>query len=290
MARGIVQSRPFIKQRRPHSSFSMGKVVWFSRNKKMKKSEFLSFFLQKYIAIIALIILLLFLVIFVLKGTWYNPSYQIQTIDYPPTTRAKYENTELFVLTSKYLRGRYYSALQIGGESELLTKIREQYPFVAAVQVEYRDTQTVAVDFEFVEPDFLVKVGEKRFGIWQGWFYEELDPARSLGNDWFLVDTPQYLSGTSSLSGFFYEVDYWWYREYLPLIQKTFPEMNRFVYLAGSPNFIIFENNKRIYLHKERVTQQLEKYRWLKKYFANFEGVYEIDLGSLTEDKAIIQE
>ncbi|MDO4714397.1 MAG: hypothetical protein Q4B28_07330 [bacterium] len=85
-------------------------------------------------------------------------------------------------------------------------------------------------------------------------------------------------------------MDYRWYQDYLPLIQQTFPEMNRFVYLAGSPNFIIFENNKKIYLHKARVTQQLEKYRWLKKYFANFDGIYEIDLGSLTEDKAIIQE
>ncbi|MDO4714398.1 MAG: hypothetical protein Q4B28_07335 [bacterium] len=60
-----------------------------------------------------MVILLLFLTIFILKGTRYNPTYQIQHIEYPPMTRAKYENTELFVLTSKYLRGKYYSAIQV---------------------------------------------------------------------------------------------------------------------------------------------------------------------------------
>jgi len=79
------------------------------------------------------------------------------------------------------------------------------------------------------------------------------------------VDTPSYLTGTTSLAGFFYDVSYDRYTNYLPQIQETFPEMKRFVYLAGSSNFIIFEGNKMIFLHRDNVAFQLEKYLWLKQ-------------------------
>lgn len=105
-----------------------------------------------------------------------------------------------------------------------------------------------------------------------------------------MVDTPAYLSGTTSLSGFFAEVDYARYMNYLPMIQETFPTMQRFVYLAGSANFIIFDQSKMIFLHKEDVPHQLQKYRRLQQYFPNFSGISEIDLGSLTQDKVIIRE
>lgn len=290
MARGIVQSRPFIKQKRQQANSAMTRMAWFSQGKKMQKSEFLSFFLKKYVLIIAIILLLLLLGLFILKGTVYNPSYQIQTIQYPPSTRAKYENTELFVLASKFLRGKYYSALQVGGTTDLLSAVRGSYPFVRNATIKYQDSQTIAVDFEFYEPDFLIKLGEKRFWVWRGAITEELDPTRSLGQSAFVVDTPAYLSGTTSLSGFFAEVDYARYMNYLPMIQETFPTMQRFVYLAGSANFIIFDQSKMIFLHKEDVPHQLQKYRRLQQYFPNFSGVSEIDLGSLTQDKVIIRE
>lgn len=78
--------------------------------------------------------------------------------------------------------------------------------------------------------------------------------------------------------------------QYLPLIQQTFPEMSRFVYLAGSPNFLVFENGKTIVLHKENLPHQIQKYHRLKQYFPNFAGTYEIDLGSLLENKVIVME
>lgn len=92
------------------------------------------------------------------------------------------------------------------------------------------------------------------------------------------------------MSGFFYDVDYDWYQKAIPLLQENFPEMSRFVYLVGSKNFIIFEKQKIIYLHKENIEHQIQKYQWLKKYFPNFEGTYEIDLGSLLENKVIVKE
>lgn len=99
-----------------------------------------------------------------------------------------------------------------------------------------------------------------------------------MGSSGFVVDTPQYLSGTVSLSGFFYEVGYPRYQTYLPLIKEAFPKMERFVYLAGSPSFVIFEEGKMIFLYRDNPLHQLQKFAWLKKYYADYKKLKTIDL------------
>lgn len=84
-----------------------------------------------------IIILSLFLIIFLLKGTWYNPTYLIKDIEYTTETRQKYENTELFVLASKFLRGKYYNTLRVRGESQLLDWVKKEYPFVQGAKLNF---------------------------------------------------------------------------------------------------------------------------------------------------------
>ena len=93
-----------------------------------------------------------------MKGTWYNPTYLIQKIEYSLETRKKYNNTELFVLASEFLRGKYYNALRVGGESELLDWVKTEYPFVSSAKIHFLGNQSIRVDFDFQEPDFLVKL------------------------------------------------------------------------------------------------------------------------------------
>lgn len=234
------------------------------------------------------IFLSFFLGIFLLKGTRYNPTYLIKNIEYSDITKKEYWNTELFVLASKFLRGKYYNTLRVGGEVQLTDRVKKEYPFIKSAKLQFLGNQTVKVDFSFVDPDFLVKLGDKKFGIWKNGVSEELAPNRSLGQTGFTVDTPSYLTETTSLSGFFYEVNYQRYKDYLPAIQKAFPRMNRFVYLAGSPSFVVFEDNKMIFLHKDGILHQLEKLNWLQKYYTEYKVLTTIDLWSLTQDKIII--
>lgn len=276
--RGIVQSRPFVKKSasrlrsRTHLPFSRG------RKKRGQAPSFIAFAAQKWGAIVLVILLSLFLVIFLLKGTWYNPAYLIQTIEYSAETKAKYGNTELFVLASKFLRGKYYNTLRVGGESQLLDWVRKEYPFVKSANISFLGNQKIKVDFDFYEPNFLVKMGERKFGVWKDGVNDELDPKWSLAKSGFIVDTPQYLSGTTSLSGFFYEVDYYRYQSYLPAIQEALPEMTRFVYLAGSPSFVIFVDGKMVFFYKEYPLYQLQKLAWLKKYYSDYKELKTIDL------------
>lgn len=286
--RGIVQSRPFVK--RTQKSLSSKSGFSFSARKKRGRDQHSIFFLffKKWSSLVFVIFLSFLLGIFLLKGTRYNPTYLIKKIEYSDTTRKKYWNTELFVLASKFLRGKYYNTLRVGWENQLTDWVKKEYPFVKSSKLTFMGDQTIKVDFEFIDPDFLVKLGEKRFWIWEGGISDELDTKRSLGKTGFIVDTPSYLTGTTSLSGFFYEVNYQRYKNFLPAIQEAFPRMDRFVYLAGSPSFVVFEDNKMIFLYRDNPLYQLQKLDWLQKYYADYKYLTTIDLWSLTQEKVVV--
>ena len=285
--RGIVQSKPFVKKSQKRLSSHTN--FFFSTKKRGKDQYSLLFlFLKKWGALILIIFLSLFLAIFLLKGTRYNPAYLIKKIEYSDETRKNYGNTELFVLASKFLRGKYYNTLRVNWEKQLTDWIKKSYPFVKSTKLTFQGDQTLKVDITFFEPEFLIKLGNKKFGIWEGGISDELDDQRSLGKTGFIVDTPSYLTGTTSLSGFFYEVNYQRYKDFLPAIQEAFPHMNRFVYLAGSPNFVIFEENKMIFLYRDNPLYQLQKLAWLRKYYADYKALTTIDLGSLTQEKIVV--
>lgn len=289
MARGLVQPRPFVKPKANSSSFSPSKVAGF-KSKKLGKNEFYHFLFNHYIGWISAAIILVFIWLFLLKGTWYNPNYLIQNITYSSGTRAQYENTELFVLTSKYLRGEYLNTIKIWGINSVLSKIQEQYPFVRDLKIKYESPQSISVDFSFHYPKFRVKIWERYRGVWSEKIHEELKSSRALAQTGVTIDTPAYLSGTETLSGFFHEISYKRFEDNVPKIKTSFPNINRLVYLAGSPYLIVFENNKTIYLHRDNLNYQLEKYHQLQKNYSNFPWVFEIDLGSQTQNRVIVKE
>ena len=286
--RGIVQSKPFVK--RSQKRLSSGTNLFFSTKKRRGKDQhsLLFLFLKKWGALILIIFLSVFLAIFLLKGTRYNPAYLIKKIEYSDETRKNYGNTELFVLASKFLRGKYYNTLRVNWDKQLTDRVKKSYPFVESTKLTFQGNQTLKVDITFSEPEFLVKLGDKKFGIWEDGISDELEDQRSLGKTGFIVDTPSYLTGTNSLSGFFYEVDYQRYKDFLPAIQEAFPHMNRFVYLAGSASFVIFEENKMIFLYRDNPLYQLQKLAWLRKYYAEYKDLTTIDLGSLTQEKIVV--
>ena len=286
--RGLVQSKPFKKNLHRDAatktgiSFSVWKRRW-----RDQESPFVLLF-KKWGILVLISIISLILWIFLLKWTWYNPVYLIENIEYPEETKLEYWNTELFVLSSKFLRGKYYNTLRVWWEWSLLDRVRKEYPFVKNTHIEFLGNQTVRVIFDYYEPEYVVKLWEKKYWIWWNDVTTELDYNRSLWRDAFVIDTPSYLSWVTSLSWFFYEIDYSWYASNVPLIRQAFPEMTRFVYLAGSSNFMVFEGWKMIYLYKEDIPHQLQKYEWLKKYYDAFYSLATIDLWSLNQEKVVV--
>lgn len=54
--------------------------------------------------------------------------------------------------------------------------------------------------------------------------------------------------------------------------------MTRFVYLAGSPSFVVFQDEKMIFLYRDNLLEQLQKHAWLKKYYSDYDKLTTIDL------------
>ncbi|MDR0369648.1 MAG: hypothetical protein LBH96_03960 [Candidatus Peribacteria bacterium] len=76
-------------------------------------------------------------------------------------------------------------------------------------------------------------------------------------------------------------------------MEENIPNMNRFVYLAGSTRFAIFTDNEQVlyfnFQGKESLTTQFEKYHNLQQHYENFNKLASIDLGSLDETKVIVR-
>ena len=286
--RGLVKSKPFTKKLKRSSAPKTGISFSISNRRWRDQESPFMILMKKWGVIILISILSLILSIFLLKWTWYNPVYIIENIEYPEETKIEYWNTELFVLSSKFLRWKYYNTLRVWWEWSLLDWVRKDYPFVKETHIDFLGNQTVRVDFDYTEPEFVVKLWDKKYWIRKDNVSTELDYRWNLWKSAFVIDTPWYLSWVTSLSWFFYEVDYNWYEENIPLIKEAFPEMDRFVYLAWSQNFMVFENWKMIYLYKEDIPHQLQKYQWLKNYYDAFYSLATIDLWSLNQEKVIV--
>lgn len=151
----------------------------------------------------------------------------------------------------------------------------------------------LGVDIKFIKPTFIVKLWNKRFGVRDENEFWEIQSNMALWNDVFAIDTPQYLSGIQTLSWFFFEIPLATFKKAIPLVQESFPNMVRFVYLAGSPRVAIFTEDEQVLyislLSSELFDTQVWKYELLREYYSGFNQVATMDLWALDENKVIIR-
>ena len=151
--------------------------------------------------------------------------------------------------------------------------------------------------------DGALKINDKEFAVFDENTYVELkewmllwirDPEEE---PLFMIESPQYLTWTSDLNWFFFEVSLPKMLKIISLAKNEFwNSMVRFVYLAWSSRFAIFTNDdKTLYFNfpewwnvdQQRETQ-IFKYNVLKERYQNFAKIEKLDLGALEENKTII--
>lgn len=183
--------------------------------------------------------------------------------------------------------------------------IQAQFPIKSSLMDEWG---TLWVQLQYYEPKVLVQLNDKKYAIWDENTYVELKEGMLLWirvpteddpnpEQLLTIETPMYLSGTNSLSGFFFDVNLSDMIQILYLAHETFPDMKRFVYLAGSTRFAIFtSDDKTLYFNfpkwgsiEEQRNLQVSKYDILKERYDKFSSVWTIDLWSLENNKAIIK-
>ena len=162
---------------------------------------------------------------------------------------------------------------------------------------------TLWVQLLYYEPKILVKLNDKQFAVWDENTYVELKDwmllwIRDPGEEpLFVIDTPMYLSGTSNIDWFFFEISLQEFLQITTLAKETFPDMKRFVYLAWSTRIVIFtSDDKSLYFNfikwlpiDDQWNTQVQKYNILKEKYHSFKDVRTIDLWALEDDKVIIK-
>ena len=162
---------------------------------------------------------------------------------------------------------------------------------------------TLWVQLLYYEPKILVKLNGKQFAVWDENTHVELKEWMLLWirnpdeEPLFVIDTPMYLSCTENIDWFFFEISLSDFLQITALAKETFPDMERFVYLAWSTRIVIFtSDDKSLYFNfikwlpiEEQWNTQVQKYNILKEKYHNFKDVRTIDLWALEDDKVIIK-
>lgn len=188
-----------------------------------------------------------------------------------------------------------------------IQEIEAAFPMKSSLS-EIEQWWTLWVQLQYYEPKVLVQLNDKKYAIWDENTYVELKewmllwirvPTEDDPNPEQLltIETPMYLTGTNSLSGFFFDVSLPDMVQILYLAHETFPDMKRFVYLAGSTRFAIFtSDDKTLYFNfpkwgeiEDQRNLQVSKYNIIKEKYNDFVYVRTIDLWSLENNKAIIK-
>jgi hypothetical protein len=162
---------------------------------------------------------------------------------------------------------------------------------------------TLWVQLLYYEPKILVKLNDKEFAVWDENTHVELkewmllwirDPEEE---PLFLIETPMYLSGTTNIDWFFFEISLSDFLQITALAKESFPDMKRFVYLAWSTRIAIFTpDDKTLYFNfipwssiEDQRNTQIFKYKTLQEKYPNFSNIWTIDLWALEDDKVIIK-
>lgn len=168
---------------------------------------------------------------------------------------------------------------------------------------------TLWIQLMYYEPTVVIQLNDKKYAVWDEETYVEMDEKMLLWTrvpteddpnpeELLTIETPQYLTGTNSLDGFFFEISLPEFLQIAKLAKKEFwNNMLRFVYLAGSTRFAIFTSDQKVlYFNfpdwwniEDQWNSQIFKYNTLREKYDKFWNIDKIDLWSLENNKTIIK-
>lgn len=194
-------------------------------------------------------------------------------------------------------------------QDKSLNPIQTQFPLKLS-QKNQDEWWTLWVQLMYYEPTALIQLNDKKYAVWDENTYVEIKewmllwlrvPTEEDPNPEQLItiETPKYLSWTTSLDWFFFEIGLSKMLQIASLAKEEFwNNMLRFVYLAWSTRFAIFTSDqKTLYFNfpdwwnvKDQRASQIFKYKTLRDKYSKFYNVWTIDLWSLEENKTIIRQ
>ena len=280
---GLVKSKPF-RRKRIHNNIG-------NQFKKKIKLIYPQFNIPiQYIWIFVIAIVFIYWIFFIINNTLLKPENYIQNISYGKYSVDMYDNPELYKKIGDLIRWENYFVVSKFKKREILSQIKSDFIMIKDVSFAQPAKYGASVQFEFYEPDIVVKLWDKKFWVIDGYDFE-IFSGNNIWAETFFVELPQYTSGIDSLYGLFHEIQYDKFLDDMTTIAAWFPDYKRIVYLPGASMTAVFAaKDQRIYINNQNsITWQIELYNNLNTFYKDVASLKIIDLWSLEDNMIIVQ-
>jgi len=148
----------------------------------------------------------------------------------------------------------------------------------------------VHVTVTFFPPEMIIKNQSVLFGVYKNYTFR-IYSGNTIGSGQEMLYLPQYASGLTTIAGLFYKQSAKELQEQMALIYAAFPKSKFVAYLPGAERTVIMTaDSKKVYLNNlADLPQQIKNFELLRRYYADYAKLAEIDLGSLEKDKIIVK-
>lgn len=279
----LVKSRPF-RRNRINNNIS-------NQFKKKIKLIYPQFNIPiQYIWIFVITIVFVYWIFFIINNTLLKPENDIKNISYGKYSVDMYDNPELYKKIWNLIRWENYFVVSKFKKREVLSQIQEDFIMIKNISFAQPAKYGVSVQFDFYEPDIVVKLWNRKFWVIDGKDFE-IFSGNNIWSDTFFVELPQYTSGIDSLYWLFYEIPYDKFLDDMITIALWFPDYKRIVYLPWALMTAVFTaKDQRIYINNQNsITWQIELFDNLNSFYKDSSSLKIIDLWSLENNMIIVQ-
>ncbi len=246
------------------------------------------FFSIKIVWIVFIIFAGIYWWFLLLKHTIFDHQYTIKRVLYDSWDVAWYDEPYMYRRITDWIRGENYYVVK-WYTSRILKDIQSKYPIITDIGIDYRSTNTVFVKLTFNPIDMVIRNQEMRWAL-VGNVLLPLYSGNKIADGIKILDMPEYLSGMNVLSGIFFKIPAEQLTMQIELLYQWFPWLHHIEYLPWWERSIIYLDGKKYYINNlGDIPNQIRNYQLLKKYYKDFNSLYEIDLGSLEKDKVIVR-
>ncbi len=281
----------------------MATLVRQRKFKKIKKNKFKKQFRKtkliypqinmsiKWLRVFILVVIFAYWLFFIINNTIFKDENYIEQITYSKASVDSYDNPYLYKMISEIIKYENYFVVSKFRKWDIEDKIKSEFPLVSDIKIIQPDKYTASVRIDFHEPEIIIKLGERKFGV--VWDYNfEIFSGNNIWDNIFFVELPQYTSWIDTLQWLFFNIPEKKFIYDMEIISQGFPNYKRIVYLPWSSRTVVFiTDNKRVYLNnKNSLTWQIENYNLLQKHYDKADWLRIIDLWSLENDKIIVRQ
>jgi len=279
---GLVQRR---QKKFSRGNSTVPRVIQYSAPAKFIR-RFSSFFF-----VFGLAVVLIFVFNYIFQSTLFSSDYIIKSVRYDSGSVSLFDEPELYSTISKNLQGKSYYWMRFFGKWDVFATVQEKFPMVTDMDIFFLEKNTAAVSLRFADPLMLIVSGERKFAVYDALNILPLYPQNILWKGTIQLTLADYASGMDTLDGLFFRITPEMLFEQLTIFDSYFRKPYSIIYFPGvEKTQITAADGKILYINNLGDIQlQLGKIDILKQNYADFDNLWQFDLGSLDADTVIVK-